>query len=666
MTRAAPRTSSATRPTAPSSCQTCSPAAGTGPRRRPTRWRAPLESTPPATSASWTRLRARELLAARSRRSRPARWRAPPEATPPATPAVWTRLRTHASAPPPAPRSRPRNRKARLCMSRGPRGTPWPTTRLEEPADAELQAEPVSRRPSRPSIVSGEDCIGTLVGAALLKGRASRRSGQHSQPSQADQLARNSWSRPVAGLWDRPEGYLHTQARSRPPQYPERASVDDARVPWSVAWEAYSPTPFSEGGLATAAGADPADPRGVAAELARRKTFEGAIVLEPDTGCPINPLGRTGMRGRGALQRWGPNHTADPIVTRTEPLTGRLQVMVARAGAGLFRLPGGEVDPGELVPAAVMREFAREADALAGGGHAEGLAGLQERLFSSGQVVYQGYADDARNTDNAWVETVAFHFHCDQHLGDALSLEGRAPEDAEALRRRARGVFLGARRDGTLQGALDKIHKDASKKSSLASRSRLSSRVRKAVGMKAMPALTEDGGSPAAPGPRVSSRVREVVWLNVDPQEEGYQKLHAGHRDWVDAAAAELARQGRLQSPPPDRAARSAATAPSSSGAGRGPLETRAGQGADRLSEAPRDRAASAAQPGAKAGAAEGGTSGKRAKRVVRMVTGSLRPEGAMENDACSSPRSSRRTRPPAGSASKSDSRGPAAPSSSE
>lgn len=27
-------------------------------------------------------------------------------------------------------------------------------------------------------------------------------------------------------------------------------------------------------------------------------------------------MGRTGMIGRGCLGRWGPNHAADPVVTR--------------------------------------------------------------------------------------------------------------------------------------------------------------------------------------------------------------------------------------------------------------------------------------------------------------------------------------------------------------
>lgn len=31
---------------------------------------------------------------------------------------------------------------------------------------------------------------------------------------------------------------------------------------------------------------------------------------------PLNPIGRTGLSGRGILGKWGPNHAADPIVTR--------------------------------------------------------------------------------------------------------------------------------------------------------------------------------------------------------------------------------------------------------------------------------------------------------------------------------------------------------------
>jgi len=35
-------------------------------------------------------------------------------------------------------------------------------------------------------------------------------------------------------------------------------------------------------------------------------------------GWPLNIRGRTGLKGRGVLGRYGPNHAADPIVTRCQ------------------------------------------------------------------------------------------------------------------------------------------------------------------------------------------------------------------------------------------------------------------------------------------------------------------------------------------------------------
>lgn len=46
-----------------------------------------------------------------------------------------------------------------------------------------------------------------------------------------------------------------------------------------------------------------------------RRSYEG--VYEVRDGRPINPIGRTGVTGRGQLGKWGPNHAADPIVTRS-------------------------------------------------------------------------------------------------------------------------------------------------------------------------------------------------------------------------------------------------------------------------------------------------------------------------------------------------------------
>ena len=78
-------------------------------------------------------------------------------------------------------------------------------------------------------------------------------------------------------------------------------------------------------------------------KIRARETFEngGKIMWDDATGLPRNPRGRTGVCGRGELGQWGPNHAADPIVTRKEPLTGSLQVR------------GGHVKPeGELLECA--------------------------------------------------------------------------------------------------------------------------------------------------------------------------------------------------------------------------------------------------------------------------------------------------------------------------
>ena len=44
-------------------------------------------------------------------------------------------------------------------------------------------------------------------------------------------------------------------------------------------------------------------------------------------------------------------------------------------------------------------------------------------MSQQGDVVYKGYVDDPRNTDNAWIETVAVHRHCDAFLAERLCLK---------------------------------------------------------------------------------------------------------------------------------------------------------------------------------------------------------------------------------------------------
>lgn len=163
-------------------------------------------------------------------------------------------------------------------------------------------------------------------------------------------------------------------------------------------------------------------------------------------GVPRNPIGRTGVCGRGLLGRWGPNHAADPIVTRwkmeykqrVKGKDGRniLQfIAIQRHDTGDWALPGGMVDPGEFVPTTLQREFSEEALNIEHMTEEERntLNNKLKELFHSGKEIYRGYVDDIRNTDNAWIETVAMYFH--DEIGSTVgNLTLHAGDDAARVK----------------------------------------------------------------------------------------------------------------------------------------------------------------------------------------------------------------------------------------
>jgi len=235
---------------------------------------------------------------------------------------------------------------------------------------------------------------------------------------------------------------MHWAARSKHPAYPERFAVSDDIVSWTAPCSDYSPVEFvhqvvaaNDCTLKVGGWADPAAP--CRSTILQRTSYEynkrgGNWAFDATSGRPMNPVGRTGMTNRGLLGKWGPNHAADPIVTRRNPTkAGRpLEVVVIRRkDTGQWAIPGGMVDPGEMVSVTLKREFTEEAGNVSEAERPR-FEQLIAELFraSNGREVYRGYVDDPRNTDHAWMETVAMHFHCNAELGAVLRLN--AGDDA--------------------------------------------------------------------------------------------------------------------------------------------------------------------------------------------------------------------------------------------
>ncbi|XP_052825070.1 transient receptor potential cation channel subfamily M member 2 [Octopus bimaculoides] len=212
--------------------------------------------------------------------------------------------------------------------------------------------------------------------------------------------------------------------------------------------------------------------------------------LDP-SGVPQNPMGRTGIRGKGSLWRWGPNHVIRGVVTRWrrkyttdfQPtnylyVDGKrvLEFIAVRkedADEYLFCLPGdalhGLTSPYSTMCEAFMKsvfdehdvdskteldqtdmiqfyaQFAtsthcpRSSASLSSpsrstsqtmlpmlSGSRTSLRTEQDNQGFSACLLYKGYVDDPRNTDNAWVEAEVWNFHYDF----ADTFDSRILEDA--------------------------------------------------------------------------------------------------------------------------------------------------------------------------------------------------------------------------------------------
>lgn len=231
----------------------------------------------------------------------------------------------------------------------------------------------------------------------------------------------------------------------------KKAQFDTQLIPWNVAFTGYTPVDYTAS--VVSAGPVWADP-----DVSKTKqhlnfnTKDGKVnrvsfmgVYDVNDCVPVNPIGRTGMKGRGLLGKWGPNHAADPIVTRWRKDNSGNTLMrdgkgiiefvaIQRNDTGEWAIPGGMVDNGECVSITLKREFGEEAFNSLELSDKEKvqLKEQLDKLFKAGKKIYSGYVDDPRNTDNAWMETVAMNFHDD--IGTTNRFKLKAGSDAGGVR----------------------------------------------------------------------------------------------------------------------------------------------------------------------------------------------------------------------------------------
>ena len=168
--------------------------------------------------------------------------------------------------------------------------------------------------------------------------------------------------------------------------YPQRAPVPEDKRSWTVAYSDYNP------------------PYPLFENLDKQPWRKQRIPLNQ---APLNPCGRTGIAGRGVLGNWGENQAADSIITRYNPETGKLMVLLLQRTDGAWAIPGGMADPEDPKLSAVAgRELEEETG--------------QKINMDDAKEIYSGYSDDWRNTDNAYITTAAFHKHLDNETSQKI------------------------------------------------------------------------------------------------------------------------------------------------------------------------------------------------------------------------------------------------------
>ena len=280
--------------------------------------------------------------------------------------------------------------------------------------------------------------------------------------------------------------------------YHQRESVEGLTpdtISWEVNFPNYAPAEFPDPGIspnqykspgelvAFADFANPDDQLNHEKKLDKfpnpRFSYENYILVDDtqDNKYPLNPMGRTGLLGRGILGNWGCNLSVDPLVMFFNDKDQLCMTLVQRPDTGEWAIPGGmRLSITQDSTTVLYKEFLEE---CGGAGEVEeeetGNANidlppleklleaenpefltLAQNIFgivppstpggnytfkpSLGEVIYTGYVDDPRNTDNCWMETIAKLFFIGPDLLEPLG--GAPPTQDNSAGEKPKNIVL--------------------------------------------------------------------------------------------------------------------------------------------------------------------------------------------------------------------------------
>ena len=180
--------------------------------------------------------------------------------------------------------------------------------------------------------------------------------------------------------------------------------------------------------------ADPPDPESIVFEHSSRLTFNpDANSYEPVEisgvsvddasdrliGRPINHYQRTGFQGRGKLGKWGVNRTSYLLFFRVDAVGNKQVLLRLSLRKNEFMLPGGFLLDSENSLKAAKRCFldacaSSDMETIDPDSYQRELDEVKVWLddivagVDEDDVVSRGYLEDAKNTDNAWIEGTVF------------------------------------------------------------------------------------------------------------------------------------------------------------------------------------------------------------------------------------------------------------------